>query len=501
MRKILTILFSVVFLHTGLTQTNPLIQDIINKVSIDSLTKFVNEISGQVPVIVNGQTVTITTRYYSTSTNDNAADYVKQKFESYGLQTYNQPFGSYGRNVYAVQTGITNPDQVCIICAHYDDMPSSGLAPGADDNASGSATVIEAARILKDYYFNYTIVYAVWDEEELGLIGSDYYAQNASYSGMDIIGVINMDMIAYDGNNDMQAEIHTRNIANSVALKDSMVMVNNNYSIGILASDINPGTTASDQASFWDYNYTAILLIENYYGGDFNPYYHTSNDMITHFNMPYYNKCAELSIGTLSLISGVEGETPVELTNFAGNWNGQNVNLFWATATETNNKGFEIERFSLRADQPSAENNWEKIGFVSGHGTTTEPQSYSFIDDKASAGSYLYRLKQIDHDGSFHYSQTVGVEANAIINFALEQNYPNPFNPTTQIQYSIEKDGYVNLTVYNSLGQKVASLVNRNIKAGNYHATFDASDLASGVYYYRLESGSNVMVKKMMILK
>ena len=244
-----------------MAQTNPLVQQVINNVSIDSLTQFVNELSGEVPVTINGQQVTITTRYYNTTTNDQAADFIKAKFEYYGLQAYDQNFSS-GRNVYGIQLGTTHPDQYFIICAHYDDMPSYGLAPGADDNGSGSAAVLEAARVLKDYTFDYTIIYAVWDAEELGLVGSAYYANNTT---LDILGVINMDMIAWDSNNDNVAEIHTKNIANSVALKDSMLMINSGYSIGIQPSVINPGITASDHASFWNHGYTAILLIENYY--------------------------------------------------------------------------------------------------------------------------------------------------------------------------------------------------------------------------------------------
>ncbi len=316
MKKLIALVLLSFFSYQGMAQTNPLVQQVINNVNIDSLTKFVNELSGEVPVIINGQQTTITTRYYNSASNDKAADYVKAKFDSYGLQTFDQTF-SYGRNVYGIQTGTLHPDQYFMICAHYDDMPSSGLAPGADDNGSGTCAVVEAARVLKDYDFDYSIIYAVWDAEELGLLGSEYYAQNTA---LDILGVINMDMIAWDSNNDNLAEIHTKNIANSVALKDSMLMVNTAYSVGILPSVINPGITASDHASFWSHGITAILLIENYYG-DFNLYYHTSNDLIDYYNLPYFEKCSKLCIGTLSLMAKAEGVVPVELTSFKADWN------------------------------------------------------------------------------------------------------------------------------------------------------------------------------------
>ena len=174
--------------------------------------------------------------------------------------------------------------------------------------------------------------------------------------------------------------------------------------------------------------------------------------------------------------------------------------LNWKTATETNNKGFEVER-QVSSKQKSVSSQWEKIGFVGGYGTTTDPRSYSFTDQNLSSGNYEYRLKQIDFDGSYEYSNIVEVEVNAPLQFALSQNYPNPFNPSTQIEYTIPEDGYVSLKVYNALGQEVANLVNGIQKAGSHDVTFNASSVSSGVYYYRIESGENVSVKKMMVIK
>jgi hypothetical protein len=492
MKKILTFFFALFLIQQGIAQTNTFVQQIIDDINIDSLTQFVNEISGEIPVIINGQSVTITTRYYNTSTNDKAADFVKAKFESYGLQAYDQNFSS-GRNVYAIQPGTTNPDQYYIICAHYDDMPSSGLAPGADDNGSGTCAVVEAARVLTGYEFKYSIIYAVWDAEELGLLGSAYYAANTT---QDILGVVNMDMIAWDGNSDNVAEIHTRNIANSVALKDSMLMVNTNYSIGISPSVINPGTGASDQASFWNHNYSAILLIENYYGGDFNPYYHTSNDLIAHYNFPYYHKCSRLSVGTLALLSKPTGIVPVELTSFTGEWNGTSVNLKWETASELNNYGFEIERKAGRSSD------WNTIGFVNGNGTRQSDSYYTFSDSRINnSGTYYYRLKQIDFDGTCKYSPVVEINVNPVSDFVLEQNYPNPFNPTTNINFSVPESGNVKLAVYNTIGQEVAVLVNGAVTAGQHEVTFNAASLPSGTYFYKLQTSNSIMVKKMMLLK
>ncbi len=134
---------------------------------------------------------------------------------------------------------------------------------------------------------------------------------------------------------------------------------------------------------------------------------------------------------------------PVELTSFNASTNGDgNINLNWSTATETNNQGFEIERKSIN-------NEFEKIGYVTGYGTTTEPKSYSFTDDKISTGKYSYRLRQIDFDGTFEYSNEIEIEVSIPNEYFLRQNYPNPFNPTTKIKYTISSDGNVTLTVYN----------------------------------------------------
>ncbi len=184
---------------------------------------------------------------------------------------------------------------------------------------------------------------------------------------------------------------------------------------------------------------------------------------------------------------------PVELTSFTANVEGSVVNLYWSTASETNNKGFGIERMS--------DNQWEPIGFVQGAGTTTQPESYSFSDNNVSPGIYLYRLKQIDFDGTYKYSNETQAAVNVPDMFSLSQNYPNPFNPSTKIEYSIPADGYVSLIVYNSLGQEIAALANGIMKAGYHTSVFNAEDLSSGIYYYRLEAGNKVQVRKMTILK
>ncbi len=185
---------------------------------------------------------------------------------------------------------------------------------------------------------------------------------------------------------------------------------------------------------------------------------------------------------------------PVELTSFNVSADKGAVSLTWQTATETNNKGFDIERKAGNGE-------FKNVGYVAGHGTTTEPKSYTFIDNNVKSGNYAYRLKQIDLNGTSGYSKEVEVKVVAPAEFSLQQNYPNPFNPTTLIQYSIPSDLHVALNIYNLLGQKVTTLVDGMQKAGQHEVNFNASNLASGVYFYKLEAGQQSSIKKMILMK
>jgi hypothetical protein len=185
---------------------------------------------------------------------------------------------------------------------------------------------------------------------------------------------------------------------------------------------------------------------------------------------------------------------PVELTSFAANVNNGVVELNWETATEVNNQGFEVERRTEATE-------YRTIGYVAGAGTVTEPRSYSYTDITAENGINFYRLKQVDFNGTYSFSNEVEVDVTAPLTFNLEQNYPNPFNPSTNIRYSVPESGNVKLAVYNVVGEEVAVLVNGYTEAGQFDVSFDASNLPSGVYLYKLQSANSVQTKKMMLLK
>jgi len=190
---------------------------------------------------------------------------------------------------------------------------------------------------------------------------------------------------------------------------------------------------------------------------------------------------------------------PVELTSFTASVNDNDVTLSWETATEVNNSGFEIER-------KSEVGVYDKIGFVPGFGTTTEHRAYSFSDVNLLPGNYTYRLKQIDYNGSFEYSDPVEVDIVIPDVYSLHQNYPNPFNPSTKITFTLAANAQVTLKVFDILGQEVITLINQDITAGVHTYDFDASGFNSGVYFYRIEAnaidGTNFTnVKKMILLK
>ncbi len=204
------------------------------------------------------------------------------------------------------------------------------------------------------------------------------------------------------------------------------------------------------------------------------------------------------NLSALNLNIAYTAPIPVELTGFAANVAGESINLEWSTATETNNKGFEVERSE---DGES----FSKIAFVDGMGTTTEAQSYIFTDRNAVGGTYYYRLRQVDFDGTYAYSDVVEVEF-VPSEYSLQQNYPNPFNPSTTIKFALPVEAKVTVTLYNALGQRVNEIVSNNFTAGVQTVNFNASELASGMYIYQISAqgvdGSNfVDTKKMMLMK
>ncbi len=196
------------------------------------------------------------------------------------------------------------------------------------------------------------------------------------------------------------------------------------------------------------------------------------------------------------------GVLPVELISFTASAEYSNTILKWGTATETNNYGFDVERRMISIQQSAINNQqWMRIGFVEGNGTSSAPHEYTFSDQKLSTGNYAYRLKQIDNSGTYKYSSEAEVAIVMPKIFALNQNYPNPFNPETVLSFEIGDLGFVKLKIYDVLGQEVATLVNEVRPAGAYTVKWNGSSTPSGVYFYRLQAGTFTETKKLVLLR
>lgn len=276
------------------------VQSITNQVNLDSLSLYVRQLSGAVNIEINGQTDSIRSRSYIHPDNEKAFQFLKETFNRWGYQADSVLFeNGRGKNLIIIKPGYKYPDKWFMLGAHYDSAPHSGLAPGADDNASGCAAVLEAGRIFSEYNFPYTVVLALWDEEEIGLVGSRVYVPGIGDNNETLLGYINLDMIAWDGNEDDVAQVHVRQVAHSAALQQRAQYCNDTYNIGLNLEIVDPGSAATDHQAFWLEGLPAIGISEAY-DDDFNPHYHSADDIIEQFNFDFFLKCSKLAISTIA---------------------------------------------------------------------------------------------------------------------------------------------------------------------------------------------------------
>jgi len=316
MKKI-NVLLALLFISTiGFAQAPNLIQ-LINDVSLDSLKLYNRQLSGDTSCVIGGANYTIVSRHKNQPGNDKAAQFIYEKFLSYGLTAKYDSFSTTGKNVIGTKLGTQYPNQYYIICAHFDDMPSGTTAPGADDNASGTAAVMELARVFSKYSFKYTVKFMAWDEEEQGLVGSNFYATQARNRNDSILAVINLDMIAYDNNNDGKCDVHSKSVANTVQIANDFIANITQYSIPLVPRVV-ASQPYSDHDSFLKKNYGAILIIED--DNEFNPRYHTVNDKYQYNNMPYAHRITQVTGVTIAEYAQMNTGTYVNINTFDG-WN------------------------------------------------------------------------------------------------------------------------------------------------------------------------------------
>jgi PKD repeat protein len=283
---------------------NPTIALMFDQVNKTVVSKVDGDLSGEWSVTIGGSPYTISTRHTgNASASTMVTQFAYEQFDSFGLSVeyhnYTHPYYGARRNVVAEQQGIGQPERIFFITAHIDDMPSGPIAPGADDNASGSTGVLLAAEILSQYDFDCTLRYALFTGEEQGLHGSYAYAQDAYNAGDDIEVVLNLDMIAYDYDKQPILDLHTRpGNSSDLAIANTFAGVIDAYDLNLTANIFQSGMGYSDHASFWDFGFPAILAIED--DDDFTPYYHTTSDTLSTLNLIYFSNFVKASLGTLA---------------------------------------------------------------------------------------------------------------------------------------------------------------------------------------------------------
>ena len=634
----------------------PKIDSIKNLVSSQVISKYDRELSGDTVTTVGGNPVRIISRKTNSPFNPVAAQYIFEKFISFGINARYQVNNSTCVNVIATKTGIKYPNKQYIVCAHYDNYSnnSTDTIPGADDNASGICSVLEAARLLSNFNMDYTVKFIAFDEEEDWMIGSYAYVDSAYAKGDSIMGVLNLDMIGFDPNSLNIYNLYTNNA--SVSLSSGFISASYIYQVPVLPVETISETTASDHLPFWQKGYKALFAIER----TFNYYYHTQQETYDKLKLSYLTNIVKASIialaswGTDRYISVLHKpansgydtsakvlifkvQSPVKLgmeaniprvyyktnngsyvilnASYSGNDTlkfiipgqspGTSVTYYFAVQDSAGSACITFPqggnginppgttppqntfRYDIYLDYNQCSNtlpkpindlqftydtipvnqstklvNKIKVNLTINHpndgdiiiqlrgpngqinlsqgngsgganyinttfddsasisitqGTPPFTGSYkpqyplSYFNNQPASGPWVLRIfdSKAGNTGSlinwcmiFQLKNTVSVNGNNIpMKFGLSQNYPNPFNPVTRIPYSIAENSFVSLKIYDVLGREVKTLVSEKQTAGEYEVLFNASDLNSGVYFYRLTSGNFTETKKLILLK
>ena len=284
------------FISQFVLAQHSIVQQITQQINQDSLVMYVKQLSGLLPV--DGQI--IKTRYKGTPGNIQTEAFIKHKLTSWGVSYDSLVFSETGTNIIAKIEG-RRTDKILMMGAHFDAVGTGNpditvYYPGADDNASGVAAVLEAVRVCAQHQFPITLHFAFWDEEEQSLVGSRATAPDYMNK---LVGYINHDMIAWSMNNDSIVEIHTGNISTSIEMAQRVVNIISLYNIPLKAQVMNPGNPNSDHGAFWQNNLTAVGINEIYDGPLMNPHWHKPTDSLSKLNIPYFYEVSKLGLTTL----------------------------------------------------------------------------------------------------------------------------------------------------------------------------------------------------------
>lgn len=657
--------FLIIFIFTASIHSqyinDPKIDSVVNLVSISSLSKYLKELSGDTITTIGGIPYLIYSRYSPSPSNQKAAQYIFEKFQSFGFNVRYQVGDTNSVNVIARKTGTKYPNQKIVIGAHYDNIIWPVLpgpldtVHGADDDGSGIIALFEMARLSAGMTFDYTIEFAAWDNEEIGLYGSRFYSDSAYFNGDSIKNYINIDMIAFnylnlnyfyagaDSNSvfymNIFRDLKTKYIPQyflkeqivynfgsdnysflnnhfrTFCLSEYAIQANPNYHMItdnfananmtycrdlikpifgmflILAGNKNafyehyPLISTSDTTSrnLWaiikfpdklpvtsnaprlyykinslPYNYTTAyynnrdtfkFTLPGVSKGSGVKYYFAAQDSIGSFVCTYpiggsgvnppgstppsgtfaYSVYNYLSVCSTTLpkpINDFQFTVDSVLVNSTGYVNKVRVNL---SLNHTNDGDLIIQLIGpgglINLSQRNGGNGQNYINTTFDdtaaisitQGTppytgTFRPQApLSSFNNKPISGYWSLRVYDVAAGNTgtltnwclqLETKTNVGIEENVVpVNFELSQNYPNPFNPVSTIKYTVAKNSFVKIAIYDILGRKVSDLVNKYQTSGVYTVVINASEMSSGVYFYRMEASDFIDVKKFIVLK
>ncbi|MCP3944580.1 MAG: M20/M25/M40 family metallo-hydrolase [Desulfobacteraceae bacterium] len=437
---------------------DPVVEQMMNLVTQTKVNDYTSKLTGEEPVNIGGSAYTIATRNtYSGTALEKATQFVYEFMGNQGLfvSYHNWSYGfTSNRNVVGEKTGIVSPDEIVLITAHLDCMPSGSVAPGADDNGSGSVGVMLASEILNQYDFERTIRFVFFTGEEQGLYGSKRYADKIAGDNDNIVAVYNMDMIAWDDIGGPTLRIHTRSTNNpgyagDMVLANTFVDVVNAYNMNSLLTPIidSDGITASDHSSFWNKGYSAILAIEDDVD-DFCDYYHTTSDTLATLNMDYYTNYIKASIGTSAHLAKLAAEAQLT-AGFTSSANLLEVS-FQDQSTVPSGSSIVSYQWNFGDNSSSSDQNpvhtyaaygtYEVVLTVEDNNGNTDSVSKSVevtqavIEYCASAGdsNYYEWISQVDLG---NFSKTSGASGysdftTSVINLTLGQSYPLALSPS-----------------------------------------------------------------------
>lgn len=506
------------------TQTKEVLStysQIMDSISVDSIVSYIKRLEA------------FRTRFAYTDSCEATASYLYQKFNALGFDSvafdYFTHEGYTLKNVVATKVGVVNPDHIFIICGHYDSYSGDPwyIAPGADDNASGTACVLEAARILSSYRSTNTIKFICFSAEELGLIGSEHYARRANSIGLNIMGVLNFDMIAYQDDPNLDVDIRTDQ--NSLALAYFMAKMARDHTL--LEVDIVGATGASDEYYFQQYGYPAVLTIEKAQT-KWNPYYHSSQDLFSTLSMPFCLEVVRMGVMSLAVLIKVHIPYPPPSPPLCYSGNEGVATLAWGDSAEQtldpmdnqlDFRGYRVYRSAFTIKD------WVKIAeFDSSQYRGHYP--HSFVDTTALLGvPYFYAVTAYDRGRPFCDPPFPSAESDKD-NF-MKDNEGNPLplylrakpataedlsrvtvapNPYLGSAYWGEKIQFMNLPgscrilIYTVNGELIKELIHNDGTGDESWDLYTRGErqIASGLYVYKIEtSGGKYKIGKFMVLR